>query len=144
MKKSHEKAKRYLRSIKKLNGNVNNELLEMARLRALAEKINSHISDTKVQSSGSRSRLEETVIKLNEQEKKVSKAVDILMERQEFIMSQIDGIEDDDCRKVLRMYFIEDARFVDIQKHMSMSESAVFRCYEKGLREFEKKYWEFL
>ena len=144
MKKTHEKAKRYLRSIRKLDGNVNNELLELARLRALAEKINSHISEVKVQSSGSQSRLEDTVIKISEQEKKVSIAIDTMMARQEVIMSQIDGLENADSREILRMYFVEGVRFFDIHKNLNMSENTVYRYYEKGLIEFEKKYWDFL
>ena len=143
MKKTHEKAKRYLRTVRKMNVDVDNEVLEMARLRALAEKINSHISEAKVQASGSQSRLEDTVLKLIEQEKKVSASVDKLMERQETIMVQIDGLDDEYSRKVLRMYFIDGARFLEIQKALKLYERAVYRYYDNGLTEFEKKYWEY-
>lgn len=137
MKQSHIATKKYLMKLRHLEQSVNHEMLEVARLRALATNISSVISSDRVQSSPS-NRLEKTVLLICEQEKYVEGLIGKYLEQRKAIERQIDAIEDDECIEILKLYFMDGVKFNDLHRKANMSETKVKYVYNKGLELFHE------
>lgn len=145
MKKSHYKAKKYLMRYQKMENAVKMQLLEVSRLKALTTNISVSIGE-KVQTSAE-NKLEKQIVKLIEEEEKANNLIKNLIYQKNMIAKQINDLEGEnmeDCIKVLTRYFVYGENFSKIATEIDMSERNVYRHYNKGLLEFEKKYWEFL
>lgn len=137
MNKNHAVTKKYLMQIRRLDRAVNHQLLEVARLRALAANISATIDSDRVQVSPT-NRLEEMIMKIVDEEEKADSLVDKFIDRKNTIIQQIAELTDEDSKEILQLYFVEGVLFDNIPDKACMSRSKVIRAYNRGLIEFEE------
>lgn len=144
MKKSHGKAKKYLWRIRKLQQKIDEQMIEVARLHVMATSIKALSNGDKVQSSPSNT-MENTVLRIMAAEEELDKAIETMLTEKQQIVKQINSLSDDECIRILTMYFVCDMSFARIERETKgLSRRTIFRLYDKGLAEFEEKFWEFM
>ena len=144
MKKSHSKAKKYLWRLRRLQQKIDDQMLEVARLKMLSTGVRALSNGDKVQSSPTNT-MENTIIRLLGAEKELEEAISAMLEEKQRIVAQINSLSDDECIRILTLYFVLDMSFSRIEREIAgMSRRTIFRLYDKGLTEFEEKFWDFL
>lgn len=137
MNKKHAATKRYLWQIRNLDRALDRQLLEVARLRAKAANVGAAMNGDRVQVSPT-NILEEMIVKITEEEQKADGILDMLIDRKNKIICQINKLTNDDSIEVLKLYFIDFVKFDDIPEKANMSRRKVIYDYNRGLEEFEK------
>ena len=84
--------KDYLRQIYRYERMINNNLAEIYQLRSLASNISIAITGDKVQTSGNKDTLGNTMAKIYDLEKEVDALVDSLYEKKQIIVDQIESM----------------------------------------------------
>lgn len=141
--------KDYLKQIIRYDRIINNKLSEIYQLKSLVSSISVAINDDKVQTSGSKDKLGDTIAKIYDLEREVDAIIDGFFEKKKHIISQIEGIVREiptdkgmDYYDVLTARFVKCLDFDDIPDEVNMSRSKVFYIYSEALTEFEKLYGE--
>lgn len=137
MNKNHAATKRYLMQIRRLDREVDHQLLEVARLRALAANVSATMNGDRVQVSPT-NRLEAMILKIVDEEERAGRLVNDFINRKKEIVEQINCLTNDDSVEVLKLYFIDGVKFDDVAKRSFLSRRKVIYAYNAGLEEFEK------
>lgn len=144
MKKSHSKVKKYLWRVRKLQQKIDDQMLEVARLQMLATGLRALSNGDKVQSSPTNT-MENSIMRLLSAEEELNATIHVMLTEKQRIVAQINSLSDEECIRILTLYFILDMSFSRIEKEIDgMSRRTIFRLYDKGLTEFEQKFWEFI
>ena len=131
-------AKEYLRRLKTLDNVINAKLLEKERIRALATKVTSNLSE-RVQGSGS-GGIENTVIKITELEIQINADIDKLVDLKVEATQIIDSLENNKHKAVLSMYYVSNLTFEQVAENTDISSRWVRKIHEKALKKFEEIY----
>ena len=131
-------AKEYLRQLKTLDNVINAKLLEKERIRALATKVTSNLSE-RVQGSGS-GGIENIIIKITELESQINADIDRLVDLKAEASQIIDSLPEDRHKTVLSMYYVSNLTFEQIAENTDISSRWVRKIHEKALKKFEKVY----
>ena len=105
------------------------------------------VDGDKVQTSGNKDTLGNTMAKIYDLENEINDAVDMYVDRKCHIVSQIEGIltknttnRGEEMYDVLTAKFVRCLDFEDIPEEVGMSRSKMFYIYNEALKEFEKLY----
>ena len=131
-------AKEYLRQLKTLDNDINAKLLEKERIRALATKVTSNLSE-RVQGSGS-GGFENTVIKITELEIQINADIDKLVDLKAEATQIIDSLEDNKHKAILSMYYVSNLTFEQVAENTDISSRWVRKIHGKALKKFEEIY----
>ena len=131
-------AKEYLRQLKTLDNVINAKLLEKERIRALATKVTSNLSE-RVQGSGS-GGIENTVIEITELEIQINADIDKLVDLKVEATQIIDSLENNKHKAVLSMYYVSNLTFEQVAENTDISSRWVRKIHEKALKKFEEIY----
>ena len=131
-------AKEYLRQLKTLDNVINAKLLEKERMRALATKVTSNLSE-RVQGSGS-GGIENTIIKITELEIQINADIDKLVDLKAEATQIIDSLEDNKNKAVLSMYYVSNLTFEQVAEYTDVSPRWVRKLHGKALKKFEEIY----
>lgn len=131
-------AKEYLKQLKTLDNMINAKLLERERIRALATKVTSNLSE-RVQGSGS-GGIENTVIKITELEIQINADIDKLVDLKAEATQIIDSLEDNKHKVVLSMYYVSNLTFEQVAENTDISSRWVRKIHGKALKKFEEIY----
>lgn len=131
-------AKEYLRQLKTLDNVINAKLLEKERIRALATKVTSNLSE-RVQGGGGEG-IENAVIKMLELEEQLNVDIDRLVNLKAEARLLIEELADDKHKIVLSMYYVSDMTFEKISEETHYSIGAIHKFYRNALKEFEEVY----
>ena len=134
--------KDYLNQINRLNRMINNKISEISQLRELAYSVSSIQNEEKVQTSIKPDSIGCTIAKLEEMEKAIDRNIDEYRDKKCKIISQIDGMEDENYYNILFSRYIEKKSFELIATEMSFSYRNITRLHGKALKAFELKYGE--
>ena len=134
--------KDYLNQINRLNRMINNKISEISQLRELAYSVSSIKNEEKVQTSLKPDSIGCTIVKLEEMEKDIDRTIDEYRDKKCKIISQIDGMEDENYYNILFSRYIEKKSFELIATEMSFSYRNITRLHGKALKAFELKYGE--
>ncbi len=134
--------KDYLNQINRLNRMINNKISEISQLRELAYSVSSIKNEEKVQTSLKPDSIGCTIAKLEEMEKDIDRTIDEYRDKKCKIISQIDGMEDENYYNILFSRYIEKKSFELIATEMSFSYRNITRLHGKALKAFELKYGE--
>ena len=93
--------KEYLTRYRKIDREVTQLLLEKDEIFSLGTKITPTYSDTP-KATGDNNKTQSTIEKLEEQEEKINKKIDLLYEVKEDIEKALHTVEDDTLRVLLR------------------------------------------
>lgn len=134
--------KDYLNQINSLNRMINNKISEISQLRELAYSVSSIKNEEKVQTSLKPDSIGCTIAKLEDMEKDIDRTIDEYRDKKCKIISQIDGMEDENYYNILFSRYIEKKSFKLIATEMSFSYRNITRLHGKALKAFELKYGE--
>lgn len=132
--------KQYLGQIDRLDKIIKNKLTEIYQLKTMACNIVVSNESERVQTSGNQERMASTVAKIVDREREIDELTDLLIDKKELIISQIEGIEDNNQYQILFSYFVKGSGFTDISKELCYTRMHVSRLFDDALAEFEKKY----
>lgn len=130
-------AKEYLRQLKTLDNLINAKLLEKERIRALATKVTSNLSE-RVQGGGF-GGIENTVIKITELEIQINADIDKLVDLKAEATQIIDSLEDNKYKAILSMYYVSNLTFEQVAENTDMTFRWIHKLHGRALKEFEKK-----
>lgn len=133
-------AKEYLGQIKRYDVMIQNKLTEVSQLRLLATGISSCNCEERVQTSGSKDRLGETVAKIVDIEKEIDNIVDEIYLKKKTIIKQLEGLENTDYYNILFNRYVAGKELSKIADDMGYSYRQMIRIHGKALLEFEKRY----
>ena len=88
--------KDYLNQINRLNMLVNNKLTEIAQYRELSCSISAVKNEEKVMTSPNQDKIGTNIAKIDEMEQKLDEIIDYYIDKKNYIISQIQDIENDD------------------------------------------------
>lgn len=138
-----KQAKGYLSQIRKTDRLINRLNGTVATLRSSLTSIGSQLREDKVQASGPKNTLEETIAKIIDLEANINARIDELvsMKQEAFIM--INRIPDLDQQNVLIGRYIQLKKWEDISEELNYSMQWVFELHGKGLLAFSRANSDF-
>lgn len=132
--------KQYLNQIGRINKTINNKLSEIYQLKSMACSISVAADSDRVQTSGSKDRLGDTVSKIVDLECEIDSIIDGFIEKKSRIVNQIENIDDDMQYQILFSRYINGKTFEAIADENNYSVRQILRIHGNALYEFEKEY----
>lgn len=132
--------KQYLNQVRRYDRMISNKLSEIYQLKTLATSISVATDGDRVQSSGNKDRMGNTVARLVDLERETDKLIQVYTEKRQVIISQIDSMEDMNFYDVLFHRYIEGKTFEAISEDIHYSWRQVMRIHDDALAVFEKKF----
>lgn len=125
--------KDFLKQAFVINREIDNKLEQLARLKELAVKTTSVISDMPKAANAQGSRLENAIIKIQEEQEKLDKELARLIDKRTQIAAVIASVENHDERMVLEYRYLCFKPWRAIAKAMNMSSAQIFRFHQTAL-----------
>lgn len=133
-------AKEYLRQLKKLDREIQTKQEELNSVRELACSCSSpKLSDMPKAHNGSDS-VGDSVLKIISLQNYINRKIDKLIDLKATIIKQIDGMDNQITRMVLRERYLLYHDWLTIADNMDYSVQHVYRFHGIALMEFQKKY----
>lgn len=139
--------KRYLKQIDRYDRMIQNKLSEVYQLRTMVSNISIVVDGDKVQTSGNKDILGNTMAKIYDLEKEIDEIIDEFVEKKNKIIWQIENMmkefnteRGEEYYDVLTAKFVKCMAFDDIPGEVKMSERKMFYVYKEAIEEFEKLY----
>lgn len=132
--------KQYLNQILKLETLIQNKLDEIYRLRQLIDNISIINDKDKVQTSGRKDKLGDSVSEIIDLENDVSKRISEYTVLRQKIICMIDSMPDINHYEILYEKYVNNDGFEIISEKIGYSQRQVIRIHREALAEFEKMY----
>lgn len=116
----------------------------IATLRSSLTSTGSQLKQDKVQTSGPKNTLEETITKIIDLEAKINARIDELVSMKQEAFTMINRIPDLDQQNILIGRYIQLKKWEDISEELNYSMQWVFELHGKGLLAFAKANSDFL
>ena len=113
-------------------------------LRSSLTSTGSQLKQDKVQTSGPKNTLEETITKIIDLEAKINARIDELVSMKQEAFTMINRIPDLDQQNILIGRYIQLKKWEDISEELNYSMQWVFELHGKGLLAFAKANSDFL
>ncbi len=130
--------KEYLKRYRKIDREVNQLLMEKDEIFSLGTKITPTYSDMP-KGTGENNKIQSTIEKLEEQEEKINKKIDLLYEVKEDIEKTLHTVEDDTLRVLLRYRYINGLTWEEIAVTMNYDYRWILRLHGKALNKLTIK-----
>ena len=129
------KAKEYLLQVKKLDRMIENKLDEVVHWKNLAEITTANIESERVQSSGSKQKMEEAVCRYLSMESEINAVIDELVDARQEIIETIELLNADEYDLLYKMYVgIRNVRRNDIFETIYLTLDEVAAVKDKSKR----------
>lgn len=128
------KAREYLDQAYRLDERINSRLLQLAQLKDMATTITSHIKDICVQESHNNHKLEDTIVKIVEQEKEIDNEIDALVELKADVRHVIDKVPNVEQRLLLEERYLCFKSWEEIAADMSYGLRWIYKLHDKALK----------
>lgn len=134
-------AKEYLSQLRRLNVVINNKIKELDELRAVSGCVSGidYAADKVQVSPKAGGNFEEVIEKIILLDEYINELTDKFASLRSEINSDIEGLTNLKCKKVLQMRYVELLPFDEIAGKMEISERSVYYIHGKALASFEKK-----
>lgn len=126
-----------LLEVEKLNEKINEEMLELARLRAELTDISAHCIGERVQTSRSYDKMDRLVLKVTTLEAKIDKDIDEYVEYVSFCETRLKKLSKERYYDILRMKYIESKTVREIAIELKITPSAVKKAQKLALIEYK-------
>lgn len=134
-----QQAKEYFAQIRKTDRLINRLDSTIATLRSSLTSTGSQLKQDKVQTSGPKNSLEETICKIDELERTINARIDELVSMKQEAFTMINRIPDLDQQNVLIARYIDGKKWLDIAFDLNFSISQVYKIHGKALISFSEK-----
>ena len=128
--------KEYLKRYRKIDREVNQLFMEKDEIFSLGTKITPTYSDMP-KGTGENNKTQSTIEKLEEQEEKINKKIDLLYEVKEDIEKALHTVEDDTLRVLLRYRYINGLTWEKIAVNMHYTYQWVCKLHGEALRKLK-------
>ena len=125
--------KEYLKRYRKIDREVNQLLMEKDEIFSLGTKITPTYSDMP-KGTGENNKTQSTIEKLEEQEEKINKKIELLYEVKENIEKALHTVEDDTLRVLLRYRYMNGLTWKKIAVNMHYTYQWVCKLHGQALR----------
>lgn len=139
-----QQAKEYFAQIRKTDRLINRLDSTIATLRSSLTSTGSQLKQDKVQTSGPKNTLEETITKIIDLEADINRRIDELVSMKQEAFTMINRIPDLDQQNILIGRYIQLKKWEDISEELNYSMQWVFELHGKGLLAFAKANSDFL
>ena len=133
-----QQAKEYFAQIRKTDRLIHRLDSTIATLRSSLTSTGSQLKQDKVQTSGPKNSLEETICKIDELERTINARIDELVSMKQEAFTMINRIPDLDQQNILIGRYIQLKKWEDISEELNYSMQWVFELHGKGLLAFAK------
>lgn len=130
------KTNEYLGLAVKFERMVTNKINELERYKSLTTSITTDAQSERVQSSGDKDRVGNLVAKIVD----LQSEIDNLLFFRSRIIKQMESIDDSDEYQIIYSKYIDGCTMNEISRNINLSRTQVYRKYEQGMRNFERKY----
>ena len=117
---------------------IDNKLLEVEQLEALATKVTSCSSGDRVQTSGNQDKMADTVIKIIELKNNINADIDRLVDLKKEILAVIDAIQDADMIDILYKRYFQYKKWEQIALEMHYTYQWICKLHGRALQQVEK------
>lgn len=139
-----QQVKEYFAQIRKTDRLIHRLDSTIATERSRLTSIGCELKQDKVQTSGPKNSLEETICKIDELERTINARIDELVSMKQEAFTMINRIPDLDQQNILIGRYIQLKKWEDISKELNYSMQWVFELHGKGLLAFAKANSDFL
>lgn len=130
--------KQYLNRISELDRMINNKLSELSQLKMMAYGVTAFNDGERVQASGDKDRLGNTVAKIVDMEKEIDKFVDQFVDLKKEILQMLSMLESQRHKQILFKKYFEYKSIYTIADELGMSDRGCKKAHKRALEEFEK------
>ena len=134
-----QQAKEYFAQIRKTDRLIHRLDSTIATLRSSLTSTGSQLKQDKVQTSGPKNSLEETICKIDELERTINARIDELVDLKNATLKAIQILPDFDQQNVLIARYIDGKKWLDIAFDLNFSISQVYKIHGKALISFSEK-----
>lgn len=131
-------AREYLEQAYRLNERIDCKLTQLSQLKDMATNITSNLSDVCVQKTHNDHKLEDTIVKIVEQEKEINAEIDAMVDLKDEIKRTIEKVPSVEQRLVLEERYLCFRSWEKIATHMSYGIRWVYKIHGKALATVEK------
>lgn len=139
-----QQAKEYFAQIRKTDRLIHRLDSTIATLRSSLTSTGSQLKQDKVQTSGPKNTLEETITKIIDLEAKINARIDELVSMKKEAFSMISKIPDLDQQNVLVGRYIQLKKWEDLAAEFEYTTQWLFEIHGKALLAFAKENADFL
>ena len=143
-KELSQRTKEYFAQIRKTDRLIQRLTDTVRTLRFSLTSQNYRLKPDKVQTSGPKNTLEETITKIIDLEAKINARIDELVSMKQEAFTMINRIPDLDQQNILIGRYIQLKKWEDISEELNYSMQWVFELHGKGLLAFAKANSDFL
>ena len=130
-------AKEYLNQAKTLDQRINVKLDRVSRLRAMTQKITASLDGEQVSRTRNVTSLEDTIIRLMEEEESLNAAIDRLVDLKREVSGVLKQIDDTDCQLLLELRYLCYRSWEEIAEVMHMHIRTVYKVHGRALLKVE-------
>ena len=131
-------AKQYLSQAYRLDERINSKLEQLGQLKMMATNITSNLSEICVQKTHNNHQMEDTIVKIIEQEQEIDDEVDALVDLKAEIRHMVDKVPGIDHRLLLEKRYLVFEDWSQITMDLNWSVQHTFRLHNEALREFDR------
>ena len=132
------KAKAYLSQLYRLDKLIDNKLLELNALKEMSTSISAMAYDSiKVQTSGTKDSIANTITKIVSLEKDINSDIDRLVDTKKEVIETIDKVSDNDLKCLLQYRYLQFKTWEEIAVEMGFSYQWVHKLHARALSEIE-------
>lgn len=135
---SNNKAKEYLQQVKSADLAINDKLEELAKLEALATKINSVNEGERVQSSGSQDKVADAVCEIADLKADIDVEIKHLLALKREIREVIQKVGEPELMSILYKRYMQYKSWEKISVELNISYRHATRLHGKALQNVEK------
>lgn len=138
-KEQSQAAKEYFAQIRKTDRLIQRLTSTVVTLRSSLTSQSYELNPDKVQTSGPKNTLEETVVKIVDLEADINSRIDELVQQKADAISRIRNISDHDQQNVLIARYVEGDKWERIAVDLNFSIAQVYRIHGAALLDFAEK-----
>lgn len=131
-------AKEYLNQVYLLDLQIQNKVDQVARMRARVVDVRRALGADRVQNNGPVSTMEDSVIRILEEEAEINREIDRLVDLKKEIREIIGQVGDVIQRMILEKRHLNFEKWEAIQVEMKLSRSWVYKMYHLALAEVQQ------
>lgn len=134
-------ATEYIDSLDKDDFRIERCKRKIERLEVLSLNLNSKPFDNdRVKSSGSKDRIGDLTVKILEEKEKLAKLIDDTEDKREYIVNQIDSMDNLDYSKILYYRHIEKMRYEDIADMLDLAPKTIRNNHTAALKTLNRTF----
>ena len=131
-------AKEYLLQVKKLDLLIKNKLIEKQQWKDIALGITATMNGERVQSSGTKSKMADAVVKLVDTEAEIDRLIDKLIDTKKEVISVIERLSSPLQYDVLHLHYIQFVTLQEIADKYGMSYDWAKQAHKRALKNVQR------